>query len=102
MRGVAPTERDLAIDVRNETVIGDRNTVGVCAEIPEHLIRSAKRWFAVNHPTQTVKLTDQTAKKSGLSQTPEQAVEPELSGSVSMLERCEEFTAKQFAESPFR
>jgi hypothetical protein len=74
VRGVAPAEGDLVIQAGNEAVVGDRNAMGVGAEITKHLIGSAKRWFAVDHPARNVKLTDETPKESGLSQPLEQPV----------------------------
>jgi hypothetical protein len=98
--GVSPAERDLVILEGNEPAIGDRNAMGVCAEITQHLIGSTERWLAVDHPARRIKLADQTAKQFGLSQAAKQAVKLELSGSVSLLERCEKLAAEDFAENP--
>ena len=73
--------------------------MGIGAEIAKHRIGSAERRFAVDHPLRRVKLTDQTPKQFGLSQTAKQAVELELSGSVSVLERFEKLAAEHFAEN---
>jgi hypothetical protein len=100
--GVSPAERDLVIQEGNEPVIGNRNAMGVSAEIAQHLLGSAERRLAVDHPSGRVKLTDQTPKQFGLRQTAKQAVKPELSGSVSLLERFEKLAAEDFAENRFR
>ena len=53
--------------------------MGVGAKVTKHLIGSAKRWLAVDHPVQRIKLADQTSEQLGLRQAAKQAVELELS-----------------------
>ena len=101
MSGVSPAKRDLVIQERDETVIGNRNAMGVSAEIAQHLLGTAERRLAVDHPSRRMKLTDQAPKQSGLSQAAKLAVKPKLSGSVSLLERLKKLAAEDFAESPF-
>jgi hypothetical protein len=84
--GVAPAERHLVLDERNEPVVGNRNTMGVGAEVTKDSIGSAERRFAIDNPSQRVKLADQTLEQLGLSHTFKQSVELELSRSVSQLE----------------
>ena len=98
--GVAPAERHLVLDEGNEPVIGNCNAMGVGAEITKHLIGSAERWFAVDHPVQRIKLADQTSEQLGLRQAAKQAVELELSRSVSLLDGFQELAAENFAENP--
>jgi hypothetical protein len=100
--GVSPAEGDLVVQERNEPAVGNRNAMGVSAEIAQHLIGPAERRLAVDHPSRGVKLADQTPKQFGLSQAAKQAVKLELSGSVSLLERLEKLAAEDFAENPFR
>ena len=102
MSGVSPAKRDLVILEGNESGIGNRNAMGVSAEIAQHLLGSAARRLAVDHPSRRVKLTDQTPKQFGLRQALKQAVKTELSGSVSLLERFEKLAAEHFAENRFR
>jgi len=101
MSGVSPAKRDLVILEGNEPGIGNRNTMGVSAEIAQHLIGSTERRLAVDHPSRPIKLTDQTPKQFGLSQAAKQAVKLELARSVSLLERFEKLAAEDFAENPF-
>ena len=75
--------------------------MSVGAEVTKHLLGSAERRFAVDHPAERVKLTNQTPEQLGLSQAAQQAVELELSGSVSLLERFQKLAAEDFAENPF-
>ena len=99
--GISPAKRNLVIDERDETVTGDRHAVCVGAEVAKHLLGSAEGWLAVDHPSQREKLADQTPEQPGLSQAAKPAVELELSGSVSLLERFEKLAAEDFAENRF-
>ena len=101
MSGVSPAKRDLVIQEGNEPAIGNRNAMGVSAEIAQHLIGAAERWLAIDHPSRRMKLTDQVPKQFGLSQAAKLAVKLELSGSVSLLERLKKLAAEDFAEDPF-
>ena len=65
--GISPAKRNLVIHERDEAVIGDRHTVCVGAEVAKHLLGPAESWFAVDHPSQREKLTDQTPEQLGLS-----------------------------------
>lgn len=59
MRGVAPAERDVAIREGDEPVVGDGNTVGVCAKIAQCVFRTAEGALGVYDPV----LAEQSAKK---------------------------------------
>jgi hypothetical protein len=100
--GVSPAKRDLVIQEGNEPAIGDRHPMRISAEVAQHLLGPAEGRLAVDHPSRRIKLTDQTPKQFGLSHAAKQAVKPELSGSVSLLERFEKLAAEDFAENPFR
>ena len=100
--GISPAEGDFVVHEGNEPAIGNRNAMGVSAEIAKHLIGSAERRLAIDHPSQREKLTDQTPEQPGLSQAAKQAVELELAGRVSLLERFEKLAAEDFAEDRFR
>ena len=100
--GVSPAKCDLVIQEGNESAIGDRHPMRIGAEVAQHLLGSAERRLAVDHPSRRIKLADQTPKQFGLSHAAKQAVKPELSGSVSLLERFEKLAAEDFAEHPFR
>jgi hypothetical protein len=80
MSGISPAKRNLVIQERDETAIGDRHAMGVSAEVAKHLLGPAESWFAIDHPARNKKLTDRTPQQSGLRQTSEEAMELELSG----------------------
>ena len=62
MRGVSPAKRDLVIQERDETVIGDCHPMSVSAKVAKHLFRAAERWFAIDYPARGEKLADETSK----------------------------------------
>jgi hypothetical protein len=99
--GVPPPECDFIMFEAHETVIGNRNAMCVRSQIAEHLFGSAERRFAIHNPAQSGQLTDETAKQPGLRPALEEAVEPQLTGSVSLPESIDEFAAKDFAEYVF-
>jgi hypothetical protein len=68
MSGVSPAECDLVIKERKQTVVGDCDTMGVSAEIAEHLIGTSERRLAIDHPAVTEKLADKTPPQLGLSE----------------------------------
>jgi len=99
--GISPAEGDLVVQEGNQPAIGNRNAMGVGAEIAKHLIGAPERRLAIDHPSQREKLTDQTPEQLGLSQAAKQAMELELSGSMRLLERFEELAAENLAENRF-
>jgi hypothetical protein len=97
--GIAPAERYGVVNQRNQAVVGNRDAMGVGAEVSEHLIGPSERRLTIDNPAQRVKLTDQAPEQSGLFQAANPAVELELPGSVSLLERCYEFPRKSLART---
>jgi len=58
---ILPAESDLIIVERHEAVIGDGHAMGVAGEVTDDLLRSAERWFGIDHPV----LAKQGSKKRG-------------------------------------
>src|SRR5579863_10247160 len=83
-------------------MIGDCYPMSVSAEVAEHLLGAAERWLAIDHPARDKKLTHETPKQFGFRQAAEQAVEPQLPGSMGLLQLFDELTAKDFTENSFR
>ena len=99
--GIPPAECHFVIPEANETTIGDRDAMGVSAEITKHLFGSAERGLAIYDPPQSEQLMDEALKHPGLRPAAEPAIESQLSGSVSLLETFDEFAAKDYAEYVF-
>jgi hypothetical protein len=100
--GVPPAECNFIILEANETMIGNRDPMRICPEIPKHLFGSAERGLAIYDPAPSEQLTEEAAKHSGLRPASEQAVEPQLSGSVSFPEALDKLAAENFVEHIFR
>ena len=47
---IAPAKDNLAICKGHQAMVGDGHAMGVPAEILEHMLWAAKRWFRVDHP----------------------------------------------------
>ena len=62
MSRVSEAERDLVIVEGDQTVMGDGNPMGVGAEVAEHLVGSAERWLAIDHPVMAEELTEEALK----------------------------------------
>ena len=52
----------------DEALVLDRDTVCVAAEIVQHLLGSAKRWFGIHHPFGFAERGQPVCKCTGLSQ----------------------------------
>jgi len=48
--GVPPTKGNLAVDQRDQSMVGDGHAMGVTAEILEHIVGTAEGWFGVDDP----------------------------------------------------
>jgi hypothetical protein len=48
--GIAPAEGDLAIGKGNQAMVGDGHTMGVAAEIVQHILGTTEGAFQVDHP----------------------------------------------------
>ena len=64
--GIPPSECYFSILEANETAIGNCNTMGISAEIAQHLLGPAERRFQIDDPAQGEQLTDETLKQHGL------------------------------------
>ena len=99
--GVSPAECDLVIEKRNQPVIRDRHTVSISAQIAQHLIRPAERWFAIDDPAMREKLADKTTEKLRLGEPSKISVELQLAGVKGLLQSIHEFAAEDLAEDRF-
>ena len=50
MRGIAPAKGDVAVGESNQSAVGDSDTMSVCAEITQHMFRSAEGPLGVDDP----------------------------------------------------
>src|SRR6185503_13478780 len=89
MAPVAPAEGDLSALDRDEAAVGDRDPMGIAAEIGLHLVRAAEGWLGVDHPL----LVTQRAEAVGEGGRPRQrgklAEEAEPAAGVGGLQFAE-------------
>jgi len=98
MRGVSPAKRDLAIPQGDQSVVGDGDTVGVRAEIPQDMLRSSEGSFAVDDPVVAKQLPEPGGEDLGLGEELEVAMEAELALGESALQSGDELAAKHPAQ----
>ena len=75
---VLPGEADLPVGEPHQAAVGDGNTMGVAAEIAEHLLRPGERRLGVDDPLDPGQGTELGGKGDMVSQGGERAGEPEL------------------------
>ena len=63
VRGVSPAKGDLVPRKGDQSMIGDRHTVGVTAEITENVFGTTEGWLAVDDPV----LTEERAEEGSES-----------------------------------
>ena len=51
--GVSPSEDDVATCERDQSPVGDGDTVSVGAKITQNVFRTSERWFGIHHPVLT-------------------------------------------------
>jgi len=59
---VSEAERDLVIVEGDQAVVRDGDAMGVSAEVAEHLVGSAERRLAIDHPVMAEELTEKALK----------------------------------------
>ena len=64
--GVAPTKSDLPVGKRDQSMVGNGDTVGVAAEILEHILGAAEGWLGVDHPVFAKQRSQPGGEESGL------------------------------------
>jgi hypothetical protein len=78
MRGVVPTEDDLAIAESDEPVVGDGGAMGVCAEIAQCVLGAAAGALGVYDPFLAKQGAQKLAKGARFGQMLEAAVKVEV------------------------
>ena len=91
---VFPAKRDSIILESNEPVVGDGDTVGVRAEIPQDMLRSSEGSRAVDDPVVAKQLSEPGGEDLGLGEELEVAMEAELALGESALQSGHELAAK--------
>ena len=87
---VAPAEADVAVVEIDQPAIGDRDAMGVAAEIGQHLRGAPKGGLGIDHPVEAAQRDQALGEDGRLRQAGEFAEEAELVGFESSLQVLEE------------
>src|SRR5262249_7547754 len=98
----ASAEGDPVLVERDESMVGQTDSMGVAAEIPEDLLRSTERRLDVDNPTGAIQLVAKAREATRIGQGGGGSLEPELAVVVQAHEASEEFAAEQRAEDAHR
>lgn len=98
MSGVAPAESDLIIFEGSETMIGDRNSMRVTAEIAKGMLGPAKGPFAIDDPLLAKRLLYQLGKYFRAAQWFHRAMEAKLALSKDLLQSFRELASEHFSQ----
>src|SRR5271166_6358191 len=95
---VLPRETDIAVVKPNQSAVGDGNTVGVTAEIAEHLFGSREWGFGKDDPVDLGQRVDVGGEAGGSGQGGESAGEAELTIGKGGAQHLQEQVAEAAGE----
>ena len=78
-------------------MVGDGHTMGVAAEILQHIFGATEGAFQVDHPVFSVEWPQLSSEDFGLGEKLEVSLEAEQAVLESLLESVDEFAAKDSA-----
>ena len=79
MSGVAPTERDVAIGKVDQSVVGDRDTMGVSTEIAQDMLGASEGALGVHDPVVAEQCSQPCGEAPRISKMQEAVVKPQRS-----------------------
>ena len=94
MRIILPTEGHLSVGNIHEPVVGNSNAMGVAGEIVQHMERSPKRRFGVDHPIVPEERTKERVKGCLLRQRLKSARKNEFRFAKGFLQPVNELSAE--------
>src|SRR5512140_3020692 len=96
--GVSPAEGDLAVDERDQPMIGNRDTVRVAAEVAESVLGAAEGTFGIDDPVLAEQLPEPGAERFGIGEELQLSMETESASGEGEFQAGDKFTAKHAAE----
>ncbi len=79
-------------------MVGDRDAMGVPAQILEHILRATERWFGIDHPVLSEEWPQPGSEDFRLSETGEVSMEVELTFLDGLPETGNELAAENATE----
>ena len=98
---VFPAKRYAAFIVRDESRVGDGDSVGIARQVSEHSLRSGKRTLGINYPVDLSKWCDVCNKALGISEIRLLSVEVQVPVTICRLELFQEQASKQTRQHPY-
>ena len=98
VRGIAPSEGDVAIGESNQPAVGNGDAMSISAEITQHMFRSAEGRLGVDDPVVAEQYSQPCAEGVWLGKRQQAAVELELTSMEGVAKSGDELAAKDTAE----
>lgn len=92
---ISPEERDIAVLDIKDSVIADRDPVGISAEILKDTLRAIEGWFAIDHPLLMVKMSLEGFEGSGLVEMADTCGEYEIIRFEAFFKKAKELAPEQ-------
>jgi hypothetical protein len=83
-------------------MIGDSHAVRIAAEVPQNVLGSAERPFAIDHPVLSVRLPNQLTEYLRLGQGLQRAMKAKLPIFIRLLESIVELASEDFLQDGSR
>jgi hypothetical protein len=96
--GVTPAEGDVARGESDQSAVGDCDTMGVRAEIAQHVFRTTEWALGVNNPVVAEEHPQPGSEGARLSQGQQAVVELQLPSMKSVAEAGDELTSEHTAK----
>lgn len=97
---ILPTERNSVSIRTDQSMVRDRDPMGIAAEIGQHRLRAAKWGFGIYHPFRFAERGEPLRKGILLRQVIEIAKEGELACAVRVLEPIQKQASEQPSQHP--
>ena len=98
VRGIAPSEGDVAIAESNQPAVGNGDAMSIGAEITQHMFRSAEGRLGVDDPVVAEQYSQPRAEGAWLGKSQQVAVELELTSMEGVAKSGDELAAEDTAE----
>lgn len=91
---ISPTEAHSAILQAEQSSIGNRHSMGVSRQVPQHLLWSAERGFDIDHPFLLLQRRQKILKTEGVGEFPDTPIELQAIISECLLQVSHKLAAK--------
>jgi len=99
--GIAPVESDLAINKRNQAMVGDGHAMSVATQVSQHVFGATEGTFQVHHPVLAVEWSQPGGEGLRFCQKFQITLEVELAIVKSLFEGVDKLAAKEFTQDFF-